>query len=162
MKTITGKDKIVFIENIDGTFNDEFVIDDKTTVITSSDKAHGFNTQSELQTYIASIDVAKFPTIPSIGGKCEANKIYAYGKDKVKCIQSHQRTTHTPESTPALWLMIPSTSSYPVWKQPAGAHDAYQIYDRVYFPTAKDSVYESKINANVWSPTAYPAGWKKI
>lgn len=22
--------------------------------------------------------------------------------------------------------------------------------------------YESTINANVWSPTAYPAGWKEI
>ena len=51
---------------------------------------------------------------------------------------------------------------YPVWKQPTGAHDAYQIGDRVHFPDADSPVYESLINANTWSPTAYPAGWLLI
>jgi len=38
-----------------------------------------------------------------------------------------------------------------------GAHDAYAIGDRVTFEGA---TYESLIAANVWSPTAYPAGWE--
>lgn len=33
------------------------------------------------------------------------------------------------------------------------------IGDKVYYPTAEDSIYESVIDNNVWSPTAYPAGW---
>ena len=45
------------------------------------------------------------------------------------------------------------------WVQPTGAQDAYAIGARVTF---NGSVYESKINANVWSPTAYPAGWKLV
>lgn len=45
------------------------------------------------------------------------------------------------------------------WVQPTGAHDAYQIGDRVAF---NGSTYESLIDANVWSPAAYPAGWKLI
>lgn len=48
---------------------------------------------------------------------------------------------------------------YPAWVQPTGAHDAYQLGDRVSFQGAN---YESLINGNVWSPTAYPAGWMQI
>jgi hypothetical protein len=43
--------------------------------------------------------------------------------------------------------------------QPTGAADAYSVGDRVTF---EGKVYESTIDANVWSPSAYPAGWKKL
>ncbi|MFA7115570.1 MAG: carbohydrate-binding protein [Candidatus Omnitrophota bacterium] len=43
--------------------------------------------------------------------------------------------------------------------QPTGAHDAYQKGDRVLF---EGKTYESLIDANVWSPTSYPQGWKEI
>lgn len=45
------------------------------------------------------------------------------------------------------------------WVQPTGAHDAYKKGDRVLFDGA---VFESLIDANVWSPAVYPAGWRKI
>ena len=45
------------------------------------------------------------------------------------------------------------------WVQPSGGHDAYQTGDRVLFEGA---VWESVIDANTWSPTDYPAGWKQI
>ena len=54
---------------------------------------------------------------------------------------------------------VPETPTYPAFVQPTGAHDAYKIGDRVSF---NGSNYESKINGNVWSPTAYPAGWQLI
>ena len=47
----------------------------------------------------------------------------------------------------------------PDWVQPTGAHDAYNIGDRVRY---QGKVYESTINGNVWSPDVYPAGWKEI
>lgn len=47
----------------------------------------------------------------------------------------------------------------PEYRQPSGAHDAYKTGDRV---TYNGVVYESTINANVWAPDTYPAGWKKI
>lgn len=49
--------------------------------------------------------------------------------------------------------------TYEGWKQPTGGHDAYNVGDRVTF---EGKVYESLINANTWSPSAYPAGWKEI
>ena len=43
--------------------------------------------------------------------------------------------------------------------QPTGAHDAYNMGDRVSY---NGKVYESVINGNVWSPDVYPDGWKEI
>jgi len=56
-------------------------------------------------------------------------------------------------------LLWATTSAPPEWKQPTGAHDAYNVGDLVTF---EGKVYRSKIAANVWSPTAYPAGWQAI
>lgn len=46
------------------------------------------------------------------------------------------------------------------WVQPTGSHDAYMRGDRVIF--VDGNVYESLIDANVWSPEVYPAGWRKL
>ncbi len=43
--------------------------------------------------------------------------------------------------------------------QPTGAHDAYQIGDKVRY---NGQTYESLINGNVWAPDVYPAGWKVV
>ena len=45
------------------------------------------------------------------------------------------------------------------WVQPTGAHDAYKKGDRVRF---EGKNYESLMGGNVWSPAAYPAGWKEL
>ena len=42
---------------------------------------------------------------------------------------------------------------------PTGVHDAYQKGTQV---TYNGAVYESLIDANVYSPTDYPTGWKQI
>ncbi|MEK0056836.1 carbohydrate-binding protein [Corynebacterium sp. KPL2825] len=47
----------------------------------------------------------------------------------------------------------------PAFKQPSGSHDAYKQGDRV---TYNGAVYESTIPNNVWSPSDYPQGWKKL
>ena len=43
------------------------------------------------------------------------------------------------------------------FKQPTGAHDAYQTGDKVLF---NGDVYESLIDNNTWSPSDYPQGWE--
>ena len=45
------------------------------------------------------------------------------------------------------------------FKQPTGEHDAYHIGDKVLF---NGDVYESIIDNNTWSPSAYPQGWKIV
>lgn len=68
----------------------------------------------------------------------------------------------TPDITPALYTEVAPSGVIPVWKQPTGAQDAYSKGDKVHYPTADDPVYESLIDANVWSPNDYPQGWKVV
>ena len=75
-------------------------------------------------------------------------------------VQAHTtQADWTPDITPALWKVVQPEGIIPDWKQPTGAHDAYKIGDKVKF---NGNTYESLINANTYSPTAYPAGWKKL
>lgn len=53
----------------------------------------------------------------------------------------------------------PETPTVPEFVQPTGAHDAYQIGDRVLY---NGKVYESTIANNAYSPDAYPQGWKAV
>lgn len=142
--------------------SDEIIIDDyfESAIIESPHHVNIFDTEEQKVTFIASMQVDKFQPIPSVWEWCEGNKFYSYGNDKAKCLQGHNRMHYAIEEAPALWLIIPTISAgYPAWVQPTGAHDAYQIGDRV---SLNGSNYESKINANVWSPTAYPVGWEKL
>lgn len=96
------------------------------------------------------------------GEKVEAGWKRTYGGKTYECLQSHQtQADWTPDVTPTLWKEQQG-EDIPVWVQPTGAHDAYQIGDRVHFPTINDPVYESLINANVWSPVTYAAGWRLV
>lgn len=81
-----------------------------------------------------------------------------------RVIQAHtSQADWTPDTTPSLYKAIGiGGDGIPVWTQPYGTSDAYQMGDRVHYPTADDPVYESTMDGNVWSPDTYPQGWKKI
>lgn len=100
------------------------------------------------------------------GEKVEVGWMRIYNNVKYEAVQAHQtQSDWTPTATlGTLWKVYvdPTVEVIPVWKQPAGAHDAYKKGDRVHFPTINDPVYESLIDNNSWSPTSYPAGWKKL
>lgn len=60
----------------------------------------------------------------------------------------------------ANWREVVAPEAPPAdWVQPTGAQDAYNIGDRVTF---EGQVWESLLNGNTWSPTAYPQGWKLV
>lgn len=84
-----------------------------------------------------------------------------YNNILYKCLQPHtSQITWTPTSAPSLWtkVLIPNPEVIPEWEQP-DATNGYQIGDKVSY---NGKTYESLINNNVWSPSAYPAGWKEI
>lgn len=92
-----------------------------------------------------------------------ADERIRYGEKLYRCVQSHtSQTEWTPDATPALWTEVAKPGEIPVWKQPTGAQDAYNKGDRVHYPDAAGPVYESLIDANVYSPEAYPAGWAVV
>ena len=75
-----------------------------------------------------------------------------------RVIQAHtSQADWTPDITPALFVVV-SLDEWPEFVQPTGAHDAYKKGDKVTF---EGKHYISLIDANVYSPTAYPAGWKE-
>lgn len=91
----------------------------------------------------------------------KVDEVYFYNGNLYKVIQAHTtQPDWTPDITPALWKRFYEISAGPQpWVQPTGAHDAYNTGDRV---TYNGHLWESLIDANVWSPTVYPAGWKDL
>lgn len=86
--------------------------------------------------------------------------IYRYQGTLYRCVQAHTtQADWTPDSTASLWTQVAAAGVVPEWVQPTGAHDSYSIGDRVTF---NGSVYESLINGNAHSPSAYPAGWQLV
>lgn len=80
-----------------------------------------------------------------------------YGGILYKCVQAHtSQADWTPDATPALWVAV-SIEEYPEWVQPTGAHDAYNIGDKV---TYKGNHYVCDINGNVYAPDVI--GWTLI
>lgn len=78
-----------------------------------------------------------------------------YNGTLYKCIQAHtSQTDWMPSATPALWKTV-SVDEYPEWVQPTGAHDAYNIGDKV---TYNGQHYVCTSNANVYAPDVY--GWQ--
>jgi len=96
----------------------------------------------------------------AVGDAVTIGMIREHGGMLWKCLQAHTtQSDWQPQDVPALWLRVAAPEEILDWVQPTGAHDAYNIGDKVRFNGA---VYESLINANVWSPTGYPQGWKVV
>ena len=78
-----------------------------------------------------------------------------HGGTLYKCVQAHtSQSDWMPSATPALWKTV-SLDEYPEWVQPTGAHDAYNIGDKV---TYNGQHYVCTSNANVYAPDVY--GWQ--
>ena len=104
----------------------------------------------------------KFPFDYTLNSKCQYfdvnNELVLY-----KCVQAHtSQVAWQPKDVPALFTRVAYPNQILDFVQPTGAQDAYQTGNQVYFPAGSGIVYESLIDANVWSPTGYPVGWKLI
>ena len=100
-----------------------------------------------------------------VGKKYKKGDFFTWGVNGVGDPQLYKvNLEHTsqadwkPDMTPNLYTAIGlDEKGYPVWSQPTGAHDAYNKGDIVDY---SGTLYESLIDGNVYSPDAYPAGWK--
>lgn len=121
-----------------------------------------FNTkQAENETLTDSdaLDQADMFPAYSVGKLYAQNERFYYPLNQklYKVLQGHtSQADWLPTTAVSLYVEVTPAGVIPDWVQPTGAHDAYNIGDKVVF---EGKVYESKINANVYSPTAYPAGW---
>lgn len=101
-----------------------------------------------------------------VGKAYKTKEVFSYGVNGVgdpqlyQVLQNHVSAAEwTPDATVSLYKKIGVTEEgYAEWVQPLGASDAYNTGDTVSF---NGKLYESTIDGNVWSPDAYPAGWKE-
>lgn len=101
----------------------------------------------------------------AVGTAYHAEEYLTYGANGVgdpqlyRVVQGHtSQADWTPDKTPTLYTPIGlNEEGYPVWAQPTGGHDAYNLGDVVDY---HGTLYESLMNGNVYSPEAYPAGWR--
>lgn len=102
----------------------------------------------------------------SVGRAYKAGEVFSYGTNDVgdpqlyQVLQGHTSSEEwAPDSAVSLYKAIGVTESgYAEWVQPLGASDAYNTGDIVSY---NGTLYRSLIDANVWSPEAYPAGWEE-
>ena len=102
-----------------------------------------------------------------VGKNYAAGERFTYGTNAVgdpqlySVAQAHTSAAEwLPDATPALYTQIGlNASGYPVWAQPTGAHDAYNMGDIVDY---NGTLYKSLIDGNTYSPEAYPQGWEIV
>ena len=120
------------------------------------------DTQSEEMMSVSSV----FPAY-QVGKAYKAKQVFSYGTNSMgdpqlyQVLQDHTSAAEwTPDTTASLYKAIGVASGgYPEWVQPLGASDAYNTGDIVSY---NGKLYKSTIDANVWAPDAYPAGWEAI
>ena len=97
-----------------------------------------------------------------IGRELTVGEYIQYNDKLYKVLQAHTvQEQWTPEAAPSLFaevLVDPTGETILEWKQPDSTNP-YMAGDKVKY---EGVIYESLINNNVWSPAAYPAGWRQI
>ena len=117
------------------------------------------DTFAENQTDETLIDNKAAFSLWRAGIAAEKDKIYRFGDDLYRCIQPHTtQDDWTPDKTPALFVKI-SLEEYPQWRQPTGAHDAYNKGDKV---SDEGKHWISEIDGNVWKPGTVVGAWSEI
>lgn len=108
------------------------------------------------------LSIQEFYDVWSVGVTYEVGRYLLYKNVLYKVLQPHtSQETWTPDVTASLYakvLIDPTGETIPDWEQPDSTN-AYMTGDKVRF---EGVVYESTIDNNIWSPTAYPAGWKIV
>lgn len=108
------------------------------------------------------LTIQEFYDIWEVGVAYEVGRYLQYKSVLYKVLQPHtSQETWTPDVTASLYakvLIDPTGETIPEWEQPDSTN-AYMTGDKVRF---EGVVYESTIDNNIWSPTAYPAGWKVV
>lgn len=92
----------------------------------------------------------------------KVDKVVNYEGNLYQCETEHDsQPGWEPDKSPSLWSKVNIASDgIDIWTQPTGAHNAYGVGDKVHYPDSDSPVYVSTIDGNVWSPDAYPTGWK--
>jgi len=114
---------------------------------------------ASLSDEIAVTAVELFPSWNGNGVEYAVGDRVKYFNILYKCINAHtSQQDWTPTAAVSLWVRTDDPAiEYPDWRQPAGAHDAYTIGDKV---THNEKKWVSTADANVWEPGVF--GWEEV
>lgn len=107
------------------------------------------------------LEIKEFYDIWTIDVNYKVGQYITYNDILYKVLQDHtSQENWTPDASPSIFAnVLTSLDGTPKeWVQPDSTN-AYMIGDKVMF---EGNVYESIIDNNIWSPSAYPAGWKLV
>lgn len=111
---------------------------------------------------VVALSIQEFYDIWAVGVLYSVGRYITHNDILYKVLIGHtSQAGWTPDVSPSLFakvLIDPTGETIPEWVQPDNTN-AYMIGDKVMYEGA---VYESTIDNNIWSPAAYPAGWKLI
>lgn len=102
-----------------------------------------------------------YPEWDSNGCNYKINERFMWNDKFYKVILDHKsQEDWKPDTASSLYVEISDpTEEWPEFKQPTGAHNAYQEGDKVTF---EGKHYISTMNNNAYSPKDYPQGWKEV
>lgn len=101
---------------------------------------------------------ALYPTWASqIGKELPAGRRLWYDGRLWKVVQAHTaQQDWTPDAAASLYTEV-SIEEWPEWRQPQGAHDAYNAGDKV---SHNDKHWISDADGNIWEPGVF--GWNEV
>lgn len=108
----------------------------------------------------ASKCVSVYPSLKGDGSLIKAGtRINHNGKLKRAAVDLYDNETNSPDKAPDLWEDIEYKQGYRIIPDTITAGTAFDLNEYGWWG---DSLYQSMQSNNVWTPAAYPAGWKLI
>ncbi len=103
--------------------------------------------------------VTAYNPLPEAGQWCEAGQIYGYAGGLIICRQSHVRTAHAPEDTPALWIVYrEGAASVLEWV----AGEPVQLGTQRTYGGLTYECLQAHVTQADWTPDVTPALWQAV
>lgn len=108
----------------------------------------------------ASEAVELSPTLKYDGGLIKAGTRINYGGTlKRAAVDLWDTKENSPDNAPTLWEDVAYRDGVRIIPETITASAAFALGERGFW---RDRLYESTINANVYTPAQHPAGWKEV
>lgn len=108
------------------------------------------------------IEVKELYQLWEVGIDYAVDDVRRHNDKLFRCLQAHtSQADWTPDVVPALWVEIAADSEYREIKENMLPTEAFAI-DEIGWYQTEDNLYKSLIDANVYTPDAYPAGWEQV
>ncbi len=108
----------------------------------------------------ASVAVELSPVMKYNGGLIKAGTRINYGGFlKRAAVDLWDTEKNNPDNAPTLWEDVAYRDGVRIIPVVISATAAFALGERGWW---QDKLYESKINANVYTPEQYPAGWEEV